>query len=156
VHASCVARRYTTEENQQFRNEHPEVCEFRVNKVYAIISSAISFFIPCTIMIFTYLMIFLEANRQERQLASRAGAGIYLNSQANGDEGCSGAKLNLEATPSTKDRNIIKMKREHKAARTLGIIMGTFILCWLPFFLWSVLLHYIIESEIKINNVFLA
>jgi len=133
------------------------VCEFRVNKVYAIISSAISFFIPCTIMIFTYLMIFLEANRQERQLASRAGAGIYLNSQANGSEsGPSGGKLNLEATPSTKDRNIIKMKREHKAARTLGIIMGTFILCWLPFFLWSVFFvitgDRIQKGEIGVDN----
>lgn len=123
---------------------------FQVNKLYAIISSSISFWIPCTIMIFTYLAIFREANRQEKQIHARLGNQLINytrddRNSSNGDIKSSNGRstsdefkepgTSLHCTP-TKDRNIIKMKREHKAARTLGIIMGTFILCWLPFFLW--------------------
>ncbi|GJQ83396.1 hypothetical protein Trydic_g18175 [Trypoxylus dichotomus] len=141
---------YTTEANQKFREEHKDACEFRVNKPYAVISSSISFWIPCMIMVFTYLAIFREANRQEKELYSRHGAAMLLHNQnnTNGDmhsnSGGSSKTLmheinqDLHHTP-TKEKNIIKMKREHKAARTLGIIMGTFILCWLPFFSWYVI-----------------
>lgn len=136
---------YTTQEHQVFRSEHPDKCEFRVNKLYAIISSSISFWIPCTIMIFTYLAIFKEANRQEKQMHNRMGNAMMMSHGAsNGDalSGGSNKALTLheaaQSTP-TKDRQISKMKREHKAAKTLGIIMGIFILCWLPFFLWYVI-----------------
>lgn len=70
---------YTTEEHTLFVMQHPEQCAFVVNKYYAIISSSISFWIPCTIMIFTYLAIFREANRQEKQLMMRHGNAMLMH-----------------------------------------------------------------------------
>ncbi|XP_015109333.1 octopamine receptor beta-2R [Diachasma alloeum] len=144
---------YTTIDNNKHRQDHPDICEFKVNEPYAILSSSISFWIPCTIMTLTYFAIFKEANEQEKQMHNRMGNAMLLSHRPSRDlnnfngelnSGGSSKTLTLNEintdhlhTP-TKDKNLIKMKREHKAARTLGIIMGTFILCWLPFFLWYV------------------
>ncbi|XP_017889046.1 octopamine receptor beta-2R-like isoform X2 [Ceratina calcarata] len=145
---------YTTVENNMHRRKHPDLCEFKVNKVYVIFSSSISFWIPCTIMTLTYFAVFREANKQEKQMHSRMGNVMLLShrpskdlNNLNGELNSAGSSKTLTLneistdhlhTP-TKDKNIMKMKREHKAARTLGIIMGTFIICWLPFFLWYVI-----------------
>ncbi|KAK2582356.1 hypothetical protein KPH14_004690 [Odynerus spinipes] len=145
---------YTTDTSSERRQNHPEECVFKVNGGYAIVSSCISFWIPCTIMTLTYYSIFKEANRQEKQMHSRLGNAMLLShrpskdlNNLNGELNSAGSSKTLTLneistdqlhTP-TKDRNMMKMKREHKAARTLGIIMGTFILCWLPFFLWYVI-----------------
>lgn len=47
-----------------------------------------------------------------------------------------------ETSPRTKERRArekIEQKRERKAARTLAIITGSFIVCWLPFFIIAIL-----------------
>lgn len=83
---------YTTDEHKVRMIQHPDQCQFEVNKVYAVISSSISFWIPCTIMIFTYYAIFREANRQEKQLAARQGNAMLMHrhSSAGGTNGTYG------------------------------------------------------------------
>ncbi|XP_052101986.1 octopamine receptor beta-2R-like [Mytilus californianus] len=122
---------YTTHKNALVLKNNPNACTFVVNRLYAIISSSVSFWIPCTIMVFVYIRIFIEARKQEKHIRSASV--------------CSNKSNALYPNRSSRDISDRKtMKREHKAAKTLGIIMGVFILCFFPFFSW-----YLITSMCK-------
>ncbi|KAG8582727.1 hypothetical protein GDO81_008178 [Engystomops pustulosus] len=87
-------------------------CSLVFNKIWGIVSSLFSFFIPGTFMIGIYIHIFSVANKQVR----------FINSIPN----------SISQKNSSKKKMFVNA--EKKAARTLSLVMGVFILCWLPFF----------------------
>ncbi|XP_033219588.1 octopamine receptor beta-1R-like [Belonocnema kinseyi] len=130
---------YTTDSHLNWRKSNPNLCSFRVNKVYAVISSSVSFWVPGMIMIAMYYKIYREADRQERMLYRSKVAAALLNKhlQINGiSAGLAGLPPPEPLPEEPPITSSSKMKRERKAARTLGIIMSAFLACWLPFFLW--------------------
>lgn len=151
----------------------------QVNKPYALISSSVSFWLPCCVMLFVYWRIYIEATKQEKMLCkSQVMPSSAVNAAAVASSTTKKSRANsssIDHTSSTRDhinvqqsstcnlhtaacnqqqqshhhhhhnrnsddpesgqstptkRSINKMKREHKAAKTLGIIMGAFIACW--------------------------
>lgn len=104
--------------------EDPKCCDFITNKAYAISSSIISFYIPLVVMIFVYARVYREAKLQLRKIDKCEGR--FHNT-------LTGLTSKCKKRPSK-----ILALREQKALKTLGIIMGTFTLCWLPFFIVNV------------------
>lgn len=122
------AQFYTTNEHFKLLEQNPDSCTFQVNRIYAVVSSSVSFWIPCTIMIFVYFRIFITARRQEKHIRTTSFYSYkYIEN---------GNSLLPASTKSGKVSERTRWKREHKAAKTLGVVMGAFIMCFLPFFSW--------------------
>ncbi|XP_053344009.1 trace amine-associated receptor 13c-like [Clarias gariepinus] len=90
-------------------------CLFLINAVCASISTCLFFILPVCIMIGLYVQIFLVSEKHAKKME--------------------GTKKNRPDVTSNKILQIVK--HEKKAAKTLGIVVGTFNLCWMPYFIIS-------------------
>uniref|UniRef100_A0A668SJT2 G-protein coupled receptors family 1 profile domain-containing protein n=1 Tax=Oreochromis aureus TaxID=47969 RepID=A0A668SJT2_OREAU len=107
-----------------------ESCVANLNKTYAISSSFISFYIPVVIMIATYTRIYRIAQTQIRRIMSLERAAEQAQHQGHG------VNRNQQQVQRPGDEASLKssFKKETKVLKTLSIIMGVFVFCWLPFF----------------------
>ncbi|CAL9708431.1 unnamed protein product [Knipowitschia caucasica] len=125
-------------------------CDFVTNMPFAIISSTVSFYIPLLIMIFVYAQVFLIAKRQvqlidknrvrfQHERSRHLQVGVQItNTEPSTCPGYSACNTKNRRISKRRPSRLILVK-EHKALKTLGIIMGTFTLCWLPFFVANII-----------------
>ncbi|XP_038184641.1 beta-3 adrenergic receptor [Arvicola amphibius] len=138
----------------------PRCCSFVSNMPYALLSSSVSFYLPLLVMLFVYARVFVVAKRQRRLLRRELGRFPPEESPRAPSRSPSpvtgGTGLAPDGVPSCGRRPARLLPlREHRALRTLGLIMGIFTLCWLPFFLANVL-RALAGPSLVPNGVFIA
>ncbi|XP_053114239.1 D(1B) dopamine receptor [Hemicordylus capensis] len=117
--------------NATAREEATERCDSSLNRTYAISSSLISFYIPVAIMIVTYTRIYRIAQVQIRRISSLERAAEHAqNCRSSKHLDCS---LHHHHHHHSGLRSSIR--KETKVLKTLSVIMGVFVCCWLPFFI---------------------
>lgn len=168
-----------------------EECNLEFSPIYAVISSCISFYLPCLIMIALYTRLYLYARKHVRDIkrtmckapapmaatlapvahappppptpacALPVGPAFGALEPSHKPLGHRASNSSSSATHvNLQDSNRLQVKSairpsvssnvlqnnssqsivDHKAAITIGIIMGSFLLCWVPFFLMNIVL----------------
>ncbi|XP_072177860.1 5-hydroxytryptamine receptor 1D-like [Diadema setosum] len=145
-----------------FGNEHQENgCLLSQDPIYTIYSTFAAFYIPLFIMVVLYYKIYRAAGELERKELQRRPStpgllprgSVMRSGSVSSDsdsmpDNCREVRRKSSIVRFTEyvrsvsrnslasvqfGRNRISLKLERKASKTLGIIMGAFVVCWIPF-----------------------
>uniref|UniRef100_A0A8C7T395 5-hydroxytryptamine receptor 1B n=1 Tax=Oncorhynchus mykiss TaxID=8022 RepID=A0A8C7T395_ONCMY len=147
---------------RQVKAEELTECNVNTDHIfYTIYSTFGAFYIPTLLLIVLYGRIYVEARKiilkqSPKKVGKRlTSARLVTNSPGSvastsplqcgrhdthsGDTGSSASENQVKVTVSDAllEKKRISAARERKATKTLGIILGAYIICWLPFFIYT-------------------
>ncbi|XP_031428670.1 trace amine-associated receptor 13c-like [Clupea harengus] len=86
-------------------------CLLLIDFTWSIIDLVFSFILPCCILFTLYLIIFFEARNQARAITAQQGS------------------------ISNNVKYAISKSSDRKAAKTLGIVIFVYLMCWIPYYI---------------------